>query len=81
MRIAICQLLIEGGEPFRNFERCEKMLHEARENNYELALYPETMDLHGHILQDLRKRIQFPDTFPINYVFYQKNIKCLYVPV
>ena len=44
MKIAVCQLLIEGGEPLRNFARSEKMLHEAKEHKCDLALFPETMD-------------------------------------
>ena len=44
MKTAICQLLIEGGEPLRNFERSEEMLHKAKENKCDLALFPETMD-------------------------------------
>ena len=44
MKTAICQLLIEGGEPLRNFERCDEMLSSAKEKQYELALFPEAMD-------------------------------------
>ena len=44
MKTAICQLLIEGGEPYRNFERAEEMLSQAKEEASELALFPETID-------------------------------------
>ena len=44
MRTAVCQLLIEGGEPLRNFERCEQMLQKATDLKCDLALFPETMD-------------------------------------
>ena len=44
MKTAVCQLLIEGGEPLRNFERGAEMLSLAKENKCELALFPETMD-------------------------------------
>ena len=38
------QLLVEGGEPYRNFERAEAMLKQARKNNSDLILFPETID-------------------------------------
>lgn len=44
MKTAVCQLLIEGGEPYRNFKRAEEQLSEAKEGFAELALFPETMD-------------------------------------
>ena len=44
MKTAVCQLLIEGGEPYRNFERAEEQLFLAKEKSSELALFPETMD-------------------------------------
>jgi len=44
IRIALGQLLVEGGEPERNFERAEKMIREASEKNADLILLPETID-------------------------------------
>ena len=44
MKIALCQLLVEGGEVQRNFERAEEVLIEAKKNNTDLALLPECMD-------------------------------------
>lgn len=44
MRLALGQLLVEGGEPERNFERAEKMIQRAAENKADLILLPETID-------------------------------------
>ena len=44
MKTAVCQLLIEGGEPYRNLKRAEEMLASAKEKVVDLALFPETMD-------------------------------------
>lgn len=45
MKIGICQLLVEGGEPERNLERASKFILKAAEANCELVLLPETLDL------------------------------------
>lgn len=44
MKIALGQLLVEGGEPERNFERAEKMIRHAAEQKADLILLPETID-------------------------------------
>jgi predicted amidohydrolase len=44
MRLALGQLLVEGGEPERNFERAEKMIIEATQQNADFILLPETID-------------------------------------
>mgnify|MGYP001397850437 FL=1 len=43
--IGLGQLLVEGGEPNRNFERAEIMIKEASKKNCDLILLPECMDL------------------------------------
>lgn len=45
MRIGVCQLLVEGGEPQRNLERAEKFIKIAVEQQAELIILPETLDL------------------------------------
>ena len=32
MKIAVCQLLVEGGEPHRNLKRAEALIEKARNN-------------------------------------------------
>ena len=44
IRIAMGQLLVEGGEPERNFERAEKMIKEASANSCDVIVLPETID-------------------------------------
>jgi predicted amidohydrolase len=45
MKIGICQLLVEGGEPERNLERASKLIDQAAQLNCDLVLLPETLDL------------------------------------
>lgn len=44
MRIGMAQLLVEGGEPERNFERARALIAEAAEEKCDLVLLPETID-------------------------------------
>ncbi len=44
VKIAMGQLLVEGGEPDRNIERAEKMVKEAKEKTSDIILLPETID-------------------------------------
>jgi predicted amidohydrolase len=44
MKLGLCQLLIEGGEPDRNIERASKMIEEASTRGCDIALLPEAMD-------------------------------------
>ena len=43
-KIALCQLLIEGGEPKRNIERAEKYINKASNENCDLIVLPECSD-------------------------------------
>lgn len=45
MKIAVCQLLVEGGEPCRNLDRAKGYIEKAVTQGAELVLLPETMDL------------------------------------
>jgi len=44
IKIGMAQLLIEGREPERNFERALKLIAEASEKGCDLVLLPETID-------------------------------------
>jgi len=44
IRIGIAQLLVEGGEPERNFQRAEKLIENAVIEKCDLVLLPETID-------------------------------------
>jgi predicted amidohydrolase len=41
----MAQLLVEGGEPDRNLERAAKLVRQAKTENCDLVLLPETLDL------------------------------------
>ena len=43
-RVGIAQLLVEGGEPERNFQRAVKLIEQAVDNKCHLVLLPETID-------------------------------------
>ena len=44
IKIAMGQLLVEGGEPWRNFERAKKMIEKASKENCDIILLPEAID-------------------------------------
>lgn len=44
MKVGMAQLLVEGGEPYRNFERAEKLIKKAKEQGCDIVLLPETID-------------------------------------
>lgn len=44
MKIGLCQLLVEGGEPERNLERAKKLIERSVEASCDLVLLPETLD-------------------------------------
>ncbi len=44
MKIGMAQLLVEGTEPERNFERAHKLIKQAAEKKCNLVLLPETID-------------------------------------
>jgi predicted amidohydrolase len=45
VRIAMGQMLVEGGEPERNLRRAKGMIREAKENGAQIVLLPECLDL------------------------------------
>lgn len=45
VKVAMVQLLVEGGEPERNLERALKYIEEAVNQNAQIVLLPETFDL------------------------------------
>ncbi|MBI5145280.1 MAG: carbon-nitrogen hydrolase family protein [Candidatus Omnitrophica bacterium] len=45
IKVGLCQLLVEGGEPQRNLGRAENMIKEACEKGCAISLLPESLDL------------------------------------
>jgi predicted amidohydrolase len=44
MKLGLIQLLVEGTEPLRNFERAAKFINRAADEKCDMVLLPETMD-------------------------------------
>ena len=44
MKLGLAQLLVEGTEPERNFERAEKLIAQAASGQCDIVLLPETID-------------------------------------
>ena len=44
LKIALGQILVEGGEPERNFERAHKMIVNAKKEDCQIIVLPETID-------------------------------------
>jgi len=44
MKLGLAQLLVEGTEPERNFERAERLVRRAKEAGCDMVLLPETID-------------------------------------
>lgn len=44
IKVGLAQILVEGGEPERNFERAHKMIIEAKVQNCHIVILPETID-------------------------------------
>ena len=63
MRLALGQVLLEGGEPLRNFERAEKMIRQASEQKAELILLPETIDFAWTHPSSLKEARPIPGEF------------------
>lgn len=55
IQLALGQLLVEGGEPERNFERAQRMIRKAAQEGSDIILLPETIDFawtHPSALQE-----------------------------
>jgi len=45
VKVGMGQLLVEGGEPQRNLQRAEQMIHQAAQQKCDILLLPECLDL------------------------------------
>jgi len=57
IRIGMAQLLVEGGEAERNFERAEKLIQQGVEEKCDIILLPETLDFawtHPRAIEECR---------------------------
>jgi predicted amidohydrolase len=63
LKIGLAQLLVEGGEPERNFLRAEKMLKKAVSEGCKLVLFPETIDFAWTHPSSLSESCPIPGAF------------------
>ena len=63
MKVGLAQLLVEGTEPERNFERATKLINQAAERNCDLVLLPETIDFAWTHPNALKESQPIPGSF------------------
>lgn len=63
MKLGLAQLLVEGTEPQRNFERAEKLIAQAAEQKCDIVLLPETIDFAWTHPDALKEAQQMPGKF------------------
>ena len=74
MKTAICQLLIEGGEPRRNLDRARLMLEEAKAQGCDLALLPESLDFAWTHPSALEEADKIPGVFSDKLCHFARKI-------
>ena len=67
-RLALCQMLVEGGAMDRNLARAERMIAEAAAANADIVLLPETMDLGWTHPSAAREAEGVPDGAPFRRI-------------
>ncbi len=75
MRLALGQLLVEGGEPERNFERAEKMIRQAAEQQADIILLPETIDFAWTHPSSLTEAQEIPGSYSALFCNWAKQYK------
>lgn len=63
MKVGLAQLLVEGTEPERNFERATKLINQAVNRNCDLVLLPETIDFAWTHPNALKESQPIPGTY------------------
>jgi predicted amidohydrolase len=67
-RLALCQMLVEGGAMDRNLARAERMIAEVAAANADIVLLPETMDLGWTHPSAAREAEGVPDGAPFRRI-------------
>ena len=73
VKIALGQLLVEGGEPERNFERAHKMIVQAKKEACELIVLPETIDFAWTHPSSLKEAQEIPGPFSHQFCAWAKE--------
>lgn len=63
VKIGMAQLLVEGGEAERNFERAFKLIDEAKEQGCDLVILPETIDFAWTHPRSMEESLPIPGDF------------------
>lgn len=63
LKIALGQILVEGGEPERNFERAHKMIVQAKNENCQIVVLPETIDFAWTHPSSLKEAKEIPGEY------------------
>jgi predicted amidohydrolase len=63
IKIGMAQLLVEGGEAERNFERAFKLIDEAKEQGCDLVILPETIDFAWTHPRSIEESLPIPGDF------------------
>ena len=63
LRLALAQLLVEGGEAERNFQRAEKLIQQAVNEKADMVLLPETIDFAWTHPRSIYEALPIPGDF------------------
>ena len=63
LRLALAQLLVEGGEAERNFQRAEKLIQEAVNEKADMVLLPETIDFAWTHPRSIEEALPIPGAY------------------
>ena len=75
MRVGMAQLLVEGGEPERNFERAAKLIRQAKNETCDVVLLPETLDFAWTHPSALKEAHPIPGNFSDYFCSLAKELK------
>lgn len=75
MRLALAQLLVEGGEAERNFERAEKLIAQAARQQADLVLLPETIDFAWTHPRSIAEAMPIPGPYSNLFCEWAKKYK------
>jgi predicted amidohydrolase len=75
LKIALGQLLIEGGEPERNIERAEELIFKANQEKCDMILLPECLDYGWTHPSSIKHAKTIPGKFSDQFSIFAKKYK------
>ena len=73
IKVGLGQMLVEGGEPERNFQRAALMIQKSAEQQCDILLLPECMDLAWTHPSAKREALPIPGTYSQKLCEYARN--------